>query len=54
MIDSISVSDWCAYAEGKQAWKEKGNYFTAAELREMDKDDSISLSEPIEEVLNGD
>lgn len=48
--DDFKNSPWCAYAEGKQAWKKDGNYYSAEELAEMDKLDDfqiVSGQEPI-------
>jgi hypothetical protein len=47
-------SPWCAYAPGKQAWKSQGNYFTAEELREMEKANDVFIYVPTKPVLSGD
>lgn len=51
--DKFKNTIWSAYAEGKQKWKEDGNYFTPEELVEMDKDDSITIHHPNQKVLDG-
>lgn len=41
------------YGPGKQQWKENGNYYTAEELREMDKINDFQLSHPSKIVMDG-
>jgi hypothetical protein len=47
-------SAWCAFAPGKEAWKRAGNYFTAAELRQIDQAEDLAISQPAEQVLCAD
>ena len=48
--DVHEKSPWCAYADGKQEWKSKGNYFTNEELAEMDKLDDFEIH-PLDQVV---
>ena len=34
----------CAYAPGKQEWKERGNYYTQRELRQMEMAQDVFIS----------
>jgi hypothetical protein len=50
----LSNAVWCAFAPGKQAWKQDGNFFTAEELQKMDAADDVSVSQPMERILIAD
>jgi hypothetical protein len=47
-------STWSAFAPEKEAWKRDGNFYTGAELRQMDQVDDFSMSEPTETALSAD
>jgi hypothetical protein len=50
----FSVSEWCAFAPGKEAWKRDGNFFSSEELRKMDQADDVSVYQPAERILIAD
>ncbi|MBA4149219.1 MAG: hypothetical protein H0X66_13985 [Verrucomicrobia bacterium] len=43
-----------AFSPGKQEWKSNGNYFTSAELQEMDLVADVVVFVPAETVLSAD
>lgn len=45
-------SAWYAFNPGKEGWKRAGNYFTAAELRQIDQAEDLAISQPAEPVLS--
>jgi hypothetical protein len=51
--EDFENSPWCAYAEGKQAWKADGNYYTAEELAEMDKSNDVEIYFPQQVIMDG-
>lgn len=51
--DDFKNSPWCAYADGKQIWKSKDNYYTAEELAEMDKLNDFEIHPPSHVIMDG-
>lgn len=47
-------SPWCAYDNGKQEWKKAGNYYTATELEQLQRDCDVTLTRPVSRVLSAD
>lgn len=51
--DTFKNTPWSAYGPDKQAWKEKGNYYTPEELAEMDKVDDFTICYPHPIIMDG-
>ncbi|MEI6849833.1 MAG: hypothetical protein WCK29_02230 [archaeon] len=58
---AFEISPWCAWADGKQKWKDRGNYYSAEELKELNdamnrdfENGTLRLVEPLEEVVSVD